>query len=33
MMARKDKVVEELTDNVRKLLERHKVQIIHGAAA
>lgn len=30
MMARKDKVVEELTDNVRKLLERNKIQIVHG---
>jgi dihydrolipoamide dehydrogenase len=30
MMARKDKVVEDLTDNVRKLLERNKIEIIHG---
>ena len=30
MMARKEKVVEELTDNVRKLLEGNKVDIIHG---
>lgn len=30
MMARKDQVVEELTDNVRKLLEGNKVDIIHG---
>jgi dihydrolipoamide dehydrogenase len=32
MMARKERVVRELTDNVRKLLETHKVDIIHGAA-
>ena len=30
MMARKDQVVLELTDNVRKLLEGHKIDIIHG---
>jgi dihydrolipoamide dehydrogenase len=30
MMARKDQVVRELTDNVRKLLEGNKVDIIHG---
>jgi dihydrolipoamide dehydrogenase len=30
MMARKEQVVEELTDNVRKLLEGNKVDIIHG---
>lgn len=30
MMARKDRVVEELTDNVQRLLERHKVRIIQG---
>jgi dihydrolipoamide dehydrogenase len=30
MMARKDRVVEELTDNVRKLLEGHGVEIVHG---
>jgi len=30
MMARKDQVVTELTDNVRKLLEGNRVQIIHG---
>ncbi|ROQ89608.1 dihydrolipoyl dehydrogenase [Desulfosoma caldarium] len=30
MMARKDKVVHELTENVRKLLERHHVSVIHG---
>ncbi len=33
MMARKEKVVGELTENVRKLLEGNKVQIIHGHAA
>jgi dihydrolipoamide dehydrogenase len=32
MMARKDQVVQELTDNVRKLLAAHKVEVIHGAA-
>ncbi len=32
MMARKDKVVEDLTANVRKLLEGHKVEIVHGRA-
>ncbi|SMC25356.1 dihydrolipoamide dehydrogenase [Desulfacinum hydrothermale DSM 13146] len=32
MMARKDRVVGELTENVRKLLERHKVQILAGTA-
>ena len=32
MMARKDKVVQELTENVRKLLEGHKIEIIHGTA-
>ena len=32
MMARKDQVVTSLTDNVRKLLEGHKVQIIQGSA-
>jgi len=31
-MARKEKVVHELTDNVRKLLEGHKIDIIHGTA-
>ncbi len=30
MMARKDQVVQELTDNVRKLLEGNNVDIIHG---
>ena len=32
MMARKEKVVGDLTDNVRKLLERNKIDIIHGTA-
>ena len=32
MMARKEKVVQELTDNVKRLLEGHKVDIIHGTA-
>jgi dihydrolipoamide dehydrogenase len=32
MMARKDKVVAELTGNVQKLLENHKVQIVQGQA-
>ncbi len=32
MMARKEKVVEELTANVRKLLEGHNIEIIHGTA-
>ena len=32
MMARKEKVVRELTDNVKKLLEGHKIEIIHGTA-
>lgn len=32
MMARKEKVVSELTDNVRKLLEGNGIDIIHGAA-
>ena len=32
MMARKEKVVHELTENVRKLLEGHKIDIIHGTA-
>jgi dihydrolipoamide dehydrogenase len=30
MMARKDTVVKELTENVRKLLESNRVEIIHG---
>ncbi len=33
MMARKDKVVGELTHNVRQLLESHKIDIIIGTAA
>jgi dihydrolipoamide dehydrogenase len=32
MMARKDQVVEELTGNVRKLLEGNTIKIIHGTA-
>jgi dihydrolipoamide dehydrogenase len=32
MMARKEKVVQELTENVRKLLEGHKIEIIQGTA-
>lgn len=32
MMARKDQVVKELTDNVRKLLEGNRIEIIHGTA-
>jgi dihydrolipoamide dehydrogenase len=32
MMARKDKVVEELTDNVRKLLEGQRHRHLHGTA-
>jgi dihydrolipoamide dehydrogenase len=32
MMARKNKVVAELTENVRKLLEGHQVDIVHGTA-
>ncbi|MCP4622269.1 MAG: dihydrolipoyl dehydrogenase [bacterium] len=32
MMARKEKVVRELTDNVRRLLEGHKIDIIHGTS-
>ena len=32
MMARKDRVVRELTDNVGKLLEAHKVEIVRGTA-
>ena len=31
MMARKEKVVQDLTDNVKRLLEGNKVEIIHGA--
>jgi dihydrolipoamide dehydrogenase len=32
LMARKDKVVGELTENVRQLLEGHGVTIVHGRA-
>jgi dihydrolipoamide dehydrogenase len=32
MMARKDRVVEELTGNIRKLLEGNTIKIIHGTA-
>ncbi len=32
MMARKDKVVSELTENVRKLLEGHNIALIQGTA-
>ncbi|MGD8845354.1 MAG: dihydrolipoyl dehydrogenase [Desulfobacteraceae bacterium] len=32
MMARKDKVVADLTHNVRQLLENHKVEILHATA-
>jgi dihydrolipoamide dehydrogenase len=32
MMARKDRVVQELTDNVRKLLQGNKIVVIHGTA-
>jgi dihydrolipoamide dehydrogenase len=32
MMARKEKVVQDLTENVRRLLEGNKVEIIHGSA-
>jgi len=32
MMARKEKIVGDLTENVRKLLESHKIDIIHGTA-
>ena len=33
MLARKDKVVEELTENVRKLLEGNNIEIFHGTAS
>lgn len=33
MMARKDKVVEELTHNVRRLLERNKIEIFQGTGS
>ena len=32
MMVRKEKVVQELTDNVKRLLEGHNIDIIHGIA-
>jgi dihydrolipoamide dehydrogenase len=32
MMARKEQVVQDLTDNVRRLLEGQKIEIIHGTA-
>jgi dihydrolipoamide dehydrogenase len=32
LMARKDRVVQELTENVRRLLEGNQVEIIHGTA-
>ena len=32
MMARKNRVVKELTDNIRKLLEGNSIPIIHGTA-
>ena len=32
MMARKDQVVQDLTENVRRLLAGHKIEIIHGSA-
>jgi len=32
MMARKEQVVKDLTDNVRKLLEAHKIDIVPGTA-
>ncbi|WP_319523212.1 dihydrolipoyl dehydrogenase [uncultured Desulfosarcina sp.] len=32
MLARKDKVVEELTENVRKLLEGNNIEIVQGTA-
>ena len=32
MMARKEKVVQELTANVKRLLEGHKIEIIQGTA-
>ena len=33
MLARKDKVVTELTENVRKLLDGNNIEIIHGTAS
>ncbi|AOY58865.1 MULTISPECIES: dihydrolipoyl dehydrogenase [Desulfococcus] len=32
MMARKEKVVADLTDQVEKLLDRHKIDVFHGTA-
>ena len=32
MMARKEQVVKELTDNVRKLLEGNSIKVFHGTA-
>jgi dihydrolipoamide dehydrogenase len=32
MMARKEQVVQDLTENVRKLLEGHKIEVVHGTA-
>ncbi len=32
MMARKDQVVQDLTENVRRLLEGHNIEVIHGTA-
>ena len=32
MMARKDQVVQDLTENVRRLLKGNKIDIIHGSA-
>jgi dihydrolipoyl dehydrogenase len=32
MMARKETVVADLTENVRKLLENHRIAVIHGRA-
>jgi dihydrolipoamide dehydrogenase len=32
MMARKEQVVKDLTDNVRKLLQHHKVAVVQGTA-
>ena len=32
MLARKEKVVSELTENVRKLLEGHGIDVVHGTA-
>ncbi len=33
MLARKDKVVEDLTQNLKRLLEGNKITIVHGAAS